>query len=259
MKAGLFFLLLALLPYFQSCATLPRLPERTPLPHELMAKMEDRAQKVRGLKGLAHVRVSSAGKNFSAPEVLWVRRPSFLRVESLGPLGTPQLYMVTDGRRVNLYVPSENRYYDGPANGALFSFALPVTLPPGDAVALLLGEAPGIKDEAHAWVRRDPEEGLWVLDGSSPSGREERTLWIDPKSDRVIRGEIRRGGDLWKVSFEDFHPVRGVLMPRRIELFSQAPAFHIVVQYEEMELNPPWEDQDFILPVPRGATIVPWP
>jgi outer membrane lipoprotein-sorting protein len=33
----------------------------------------------------------------------------------------------------------------------------------------------------------------------------------------------------------------------------------ISVEFLDLELNPPWEPNDFLIPVPPGATVVPWP
>jgi hypothetical protein len=42
-------------------------------------------------------------------------------------------------------------------------------------------------------------------------------------------------------------------------LTSVDPQTKISVEFQEMELNPDWEGQDFLLPVPRGATVLSLP
>ncbi len=130
----LFFLVIS------GCATLPLLPPETPSPEFLLHQIRTRLQTFEGLKGLAQVKVSAAEKSFQAQEVLFVRRPGWLRAESLGPLGTPQFYLVTDGRELSLYNPGENRYYWGWATAKHLSLALPLALEPEEVVSLLLGD-----------------------------------------------------------------------------------------------------------------------
>ena len=108
-----------------SCAALPRDPSPAPSPEELIARVRARSQALQGLKGLAHLRVSAPGKNFTTQEVVFARRPGLLRLETLGPLGTPLFYFVTTGQDLSLYHPGENRFYQGPARARNFSLFCP--------------------------------------------------------------------------------------------------------------------------------------
>jgi outer membrane lipoprotein-sorting protein len=242
--------------YCSSCATLPVLPPQPPPAEDLLTQVGARRQFLQGLKGLARVKVSSTDKNFQAQEVLFVQRPAFLRIESLGPLGTPQLYLVTDGRELNLYDPGENRYYRGPATARHLSSALPVVLEPEEVVEILLGGPPLIEHETSS-IRADRKMGLWVLDLVSASRGERQSLWVHPQSFYILRAEIYRSGSSRSFTFADFDQVQGFFFPKRIQLLSFEPKGQVSVDYQEVELNPDWKKQDFQLPVPRGARIIP--
>jgi outer membrane lipoprotein-sorting protein len=202
------------------------------------------------------VKVSSIEKNFHTQEVLFVRRPSFLRIESLGPFGTPQLYLVTDGHELSLYNPGENRYYLGQATASHLSSALPVSLEPEEVVAFLLGGIP-LSDYEISSVRADREEGLWVLDLISTFRGERQSLWIHPQSFLILRAEFHRPGASYRLTFEDFHQIQGFLFPERIHFTSLESKAQISVEYREVELNPNWKKEDFHLPVPGGARVIP--
>jgi outer membrane lipoprotein-sorting protein len=256
MRKGIFFLAFAL--FVSGCATLPVLPPQPPPPAEdLLKRVEARLQMVQGLKGLARVKVSSTAKNFQVQEVLFIQRPALLRCESLGLLGTPQLYLVTDGRELSLYDPGENRYYRGPATARHLSSALPVILEPQEAVAFLLGGLPLIDPETSS-LREDRQEGLWILDLVSTTRGERQSLWVHPQSVQILRAESHRSGSSRRLTFSDFSQVQGIFFPRRIQLTSSEPEGQISVEYQEVELNPSWKNEDFRLPVPRGAKIIPW-
>jgi len=246
----LFFLVIS------GCATLPLLPPETPSPEFLLHQIRTRLQTLEGLKGLAQVKVSAAEKSFHAQEVLFVRRPGWLRAESLGPLGTPQFYLVTDGRELSLYNPGENRYYWGWATAKHLSLALPLALEPEEVVSLLLG-APLLIDYDLASIRRDGEEGLWTLELASAPRRERQILWVNPFSWHILRAEFYRPALSQRLIFEDFRRIQGFLFPQKIQFTSFEPVARLTVEYLEMELNPRWTAQDFQLPVPRGTTVIP--
>ncbi len=242
--------------FFSACATLPVLGPEPPSPESLLEKVGARLQALQGLRGLAQVKVSSTQKSFHVQEVLFVRRPAFLRIESLGPLGTPQLYLVTDGHELSLYSPGENRYYLGQATANHLSSALPVSLEPEEVVAFLLGGLP-LSDYETSSVGADREEGLWVLDLISPSRGERQSLWIHPQSFLILRAEFHRPGASYRLTFVDFHQIQGFLFPGAIHFTSLDSKAQISVEYQEVELNPNWQKEDFHLPVPRGARVIP--
>lgn len=257
MKRGLLlFLWVPLL--FVSCAALPPLPSVIPPAEEVFRRAMARQRDLQGLKGLAQVKVSSPGKSFSNQQVLFARRPAFLRVESLSPLGTPLLYLVTDGKEIRLYNPGENRYYQGDYRAGALSFAVPIALRPEEVVNFLLGGAPSLEPETMS-LRPEEGEGLWVLILQSPSRGESQTLWVHPQSFSILRAEHKRPGLSYHLAFSDFREVKGILFPHRMRLAAEDLETRISAEFPEVEPNPQWEEKDFFLPLPRGATVFPLP
>ena len=257
MKPGPFLILLA--PFlFTACATLPVLPPEAPPAEEVFQQVKARQAALLGLKGLAQVKVSSPGKSFSNQQVLFARRPGFLRVESLSPLGTPLLYLVTDGKEIRLYNPEENKYYQGGWRAGSLSFALPLALPPEEVVLFLLGGVPLPEPETIS-LRPETKEGLWVLNLHSPARGEALTLWVHPHSFYILRADLKRPGASHQLVYSDFRRVKKILFPHQMKLLAEDQKIRISAEFPEVDLNPQWGDQDFSLPVPRGATVLPWP
>ncbi len=258
MRRWALFFLLGVFFSSGSCVAPSLLPRETPAPEFLLKELDRQMQAVQGLKGQAWVKVSSPEKNFNTQNVLFVRRPSFLRVETLGFLSTPQFYLVTNGRDLDGYSPATNRYYRGPATAANLAMFLPGDLTPEEIAALLLGGLT-TRDWEEASVRRNGEEGLWVLELNGKLKKEKQILWVDPHSFHILRGEVHRRGFIWQITFGDFKPLQDFSFPRRIQLASVQPPVQVTVEYEDVVLNPPWQTEDFLLPIPRGAVIAPWP
>jgi outer membrane lipoprotein-sorting protein len=217
-----------------------------------------RQEALQGLKGLALVKITSPEKSLTNQQVLFARRPGYLRVESLSPLGTPLLYVVTDGQEIRLYLPEENRYYQGDFGPRALSFALPLELHPQEVVAFLLGGTP-IRAPEKISLRPEAGEGLWVLGLDSPSRGESQVLWVHPQSFHIVRAQINRPGLSCRLFYSSFREVGGVLFPHQRRLVSENLKTRITAEFPEPELNPRWEVQDFSLPVPRGATVLPLP
>ena len=258
MKPGVLLPLLLTSFLLGACATLPPLPAVPPPAEEVLQQVISRGGALQGLKGLAQVSVSSPGKSFHGQQVLFARRPGFLRVESLSPLGNPLLYLVTDGTEIRLYNPEENRYYRGDYRAGSLSFALPMELHPSEVVNFLLGGGP-LADPEKISLRPDSSEGLWVLELHSPSRGFTETLWVHPQLFHILRADLRRSALSYRLSFSDFRRVKDMLFPHRMRLSSEDSRTRISVGFPEVELNPDWKAQDFSLPVPQGATVHPFP
>ena len=259
MRPGRSFLLFGLLPFLLSaCAAIPKLPEVAPPAEEVLRQVTARQEALQGLKGLAQVKLSSPEKSLTNQQVLFARRPADMRVESLGPLGTPLLYLVTDGKEIRIYLPGENRYYQGPFETRSLSFALPLALHPEEMVSFLLGGVPFLEPERVS-LRPEVKEGLWVLVLDSPSRGESQVLWVHPESFHILRAEIHRPGLSYLLSYSSFREMKGILFPHQRQLASEDRRTRISAEFPEVDLNPEWGTQDFSLPVPRGATILPLP
>ncbi len=249
------FLPLLVLSFLSACASVPILPQETPSPEDLLNRVNERLQALQGLKGFAWIKFSSPEKSFSTQEVLFVRRPSSLRLESLSPLGTPQLYVVIIEEEMNIYFPGDNLYYRGESTAGNFSFALPVALTPQEVVPLLLGELPPFGFEKSS-LQRDPKEGLWILELAN-SAKEYQRLWVDPRTFTILRAEFRLRGLSGNLNFSNFQSINNILFPKRILFTSQESQMQLIIEYQEVDINPSWETQDFQLLVPRGAKVMP--
>ncbi len=258
MRLGFPVFLFAGVALLSACATLPTPPPPPPSADVLLYEIRLRREFLQGLKGLAWIRVDSPQSRFRVQEVLLVQRPALLRMETLGPLGTPQLYLVTDGREITLYHPGENRYFHGPyaAPSLPLPFALPFRLKSEEIVSFLLG-IPLWMDPVETSVTRDLQEGLWILEMATAGEEFQQTLWIHPQSFAILRGKVHRPGISYEYTFSDFRTVNGLEFPHTLSLEAPSSESVIRVEYGEMELNPSWKAKDFSLPPPRGARIIP--
>jgi outer membrane lipoprotein-sorting protein len=255
MRRSGFFLLFFLFGC-ASCAPLPHAPPPPPPPEEFLSRLRDRSRELTGLKGLAHVQVSAPGKNFRSQEVIFARRPGFLRLETLSPLGTPLFYFAAAGEELSMYHPGENRYYRGPVRARYLADILPGGLEPQEIVAILLGGVPLFPHEDFSW-RFDRREEIWFLDLKDAAGKIAQTLGLDPLSRRIFFAEYSLQGVIRRVSFEDYREASNGSFPHKIRFESPAARTWVTVEYQDIALNPEWADRDFHLDVPRGAEVIP--
>lgn len=232
------------------------LPPR-PTPESLINQLQKHSQRITGLKGLASIQIRFQNKSFHAEEILFLRRPAWLRAEILSPLGTSQFYIVTDGEELKIYHPAQNKYYQGKAEFRHFSsfFPLPMSFP--EIVSFLLGD-PLLIDYETAEVFKAEGEPLWILELRHLSSGRRQALWMDPFNFHIHRAEVFAGDFTYNLTFADFQRLGPELFPQKIEYTSPFQQARLVVTYKEIVLNPSWSTEDFFLPIPRGAKIIYW-
>lgn len=248
-----FFLLLALLFSLSSCLPPPLLPPERPEPEFIITQLKKRAQKLLGLKALAAVEINRPGQSLRTEQILFLRRPAWLRVESLSPLGIPQFYLVTDGEELRIYNPGENKYYLGPAKSKHLATLLPQARSLAEMVAFFLG-APPLIDYEIAVVHNGRKDFLWILELRNKADAKKQLLWVDPLNFYITRAELYTEELIYNLVFSAYQQLDQEFFPKKIQYTS--PHYEIHLEYKDISLNPPWEKEDFFLPIPRGAKII---
>jgi outer membrane lipoprotein-sorting protein len=209
------------------------------------------------LRGQARVSVSSLKDNYRADEIVFSKRPSFLRLETVGPLGETLLFLTTDLRKVFIYSPMENRFYVGLASRKNLSLLIPLPFKAADVVALLQGRidladsyAKGMTFDELAGTYQltvlpeDPSRGMAVLtvDGRTFSITAMRLY--DTDNNLVIEG-----------AFDDFSTVGTAEMPMELsyKIPDEGGFATVEIRYSEIEINTPIDDSRFSLDAPRGV------
>ncbi len=238
---------------------------KTPLtkPPQQLCSLEDILLKVRdtgapqGLKGLAKVKVKSAGEKFSVKELIIAQKPNLLRLETLNPLGHPQFFAVTNGEELYFFAPSENRFYYGNASPNNMSSFLPLSLSLETVVPLVLGGVP--------LIDYDPEQvgcqvmgEYYFLQLWSKGEDTRQVLTVGSDNLRVVETQIFHNREelYFSATFEDYEMNGEVLFPKRITIFMPEDDTTVTINYKQLEFLADIDPARFQLAVPKGAEVV---
>lgn len=250
LAACLLLLLLA------SCAPRPTIPVMAPPATEesLLGILEQNARAFQTLRGLAKVRITAGGRSLSGNQVLLAEKPARFRAETLSPFGQPLLLMATDGREMDVMIPSEGTFYRGeasPENVQRFT-RLPLRLT--DLVHLLLYQVPVIGHDERSLVR---EEGGYLLTLSGDDGRLQN-LRFNSELQLVESAYFSHDVLQLRVSYDRF---MGDLQPFPREVFMTMPELNAEgsLLYSELRTNVAIPPERFTLTPARGMEIRPIP
>jgi outer membrane lipoprotein-sorting protein len=238
----LFLLLLAGCP--------PRVDVRSVPPPDataLLAEVDAMDARVAALQSQAKAHVDARGKKGNVQMFVAASAPASVHLEVLDFFGKPSGILISDGRQFVMLASDTGTWLRGEATAENVSRVLPVSLPPDQLVAMLLGRAPRLSDPAPTLVA-DSEQNVFRVTLRAEGRTQE--LWVDPARRRVVRSHLD-GPSAYTLTFDGFEDVRGAPFPRSITF---AGAGSVALQYSDLRLG---EQPDAALFTPQAPPGVP--
>jgi len=214
----------------------------------LLAEVDAVDAQVARLQSQAKARVDARGKKGNVQLFVAVAAPASVHLEVLDFFGKPSGILISDGQRFVMLAPDAGVWQRGAATAEAVSRVLPVSLPPGQLVSMLLGRAPRLADPAPT-LAIDAEESLFRV--TLRAGGRTQQLWVDPVRKRVVRSELEGPGG-YTLGFSDFEDVRGAPFPRVI---SFAGPGSVALQYTDLRLGEQPDTSLFTPEPPPGVPV----
>lgn len=204
----------------------------------------------------ARIKISHNEGRYPLKVALMMRRPAYLRVESIPLMGPPDFFLSIAKGQLHVFLPGEGAgaFYVGRATAQNLSRFFPLSLPAAETVSLLMGEGglPLNDGESLLSLQGKQEGELYRVD-QSLEGRMFRSLWIDPAGDLLVRLRMftEEGNIAYTADFAEHTRVGEGLLPQSIAV-SGTSLPGITLRYTELRQI----DDDtaaFPLPVPEGV------
>lgn len=226
-------------------------------PDDILKKIVIREGKIKDLKGIAKVRITSADKNHFLKEVIIVQMPSSLRMETLGFFGQPLFFLTAKHNQLSILSLSENKFYKGEFTPKNLSIIFPLYLKSKDLFSILLGSTPLI-DHVDMDIGIVPEENLYLVRFSQQGGITRQFIWIEPLNFSIMKSEIydSLGNLVLKVEFDNYKTINDLLFPMSTTISLHSSLTKIGIDYSELEINTGINQHSFDLDAPPGVTIV---
>jgi outer membrane lipoprotein-sorting protein len=224
---------------------------------ELLDKTRERNPIHDTLRGQARISVSSPAESYHATEVVFSKKPSFLRLETIGPLGQTLLFLTTDLKRVFIYSPMENRFYVGLASRKNLSLLIPLPFKAADIVALLQGRV----DLANYFAREMTFDGLAGVYEMTVVSRDYTrgmaVLTVDGRTFNILAMRLYDAENNLIVdgAFDDFTETGKGTLPMSLsyKVPDGGTFVTIDIAYGDAEVGTPLDDSRFSLDPPYGV------
>jgi outer membrane lipoprotein-sorting protein len=246
-----------------SCA-LPSRPKTEMMPivqvkdvDELFTKTMEKNSVHETLKAQAKVKVSSPSDNYSVTELIFSKRPSFVRLETIGPLGQTLLFLTTDIKKVYIYSPTENRFYTGLASRKNLSLLVPLPFKAADIIDLFQGRI-DLSRYVPQSMSFDELKGIYEVQViPNETGLGMVVLTVDARTFSILTMRVYDQDNNLTVdgAFGDFAGVGTAVIPRKLtyNVPNQGVFVKIVIEYDDVQLDVTLDDSRFVLDTPRGV------
>lgn len=243
-----------------ACATLPGGPVAglAPSAAQAVERLEARRQAVRSFNMQGEIQGQNRAGELNGEQRVMGRYPDRLRAEVMGPFGRPALLLLCDGTRMAVLAYGENKAYQGPASRANVARFLGLSLTPAEVYALLSGSVPLIAPQ-EARVLESSQAGRAVLQMKNADNLEQGLIFsLDDHTVFESWVSDRGGGNSLNARFESFASLAGGRYPRRIKLSDQEGR-SLVLDGDQLAINPSLDDQLFEPTLPPGVEVIPLP
>ncbi len=200
------------------------------------------------LSGSAQINVVTSQGYFPLRAAVIIKKPAYLRLELLPPMGPPDFFLVTTPQEMKILLPEKGELYQGEPNGHNMSRFLPWNFNIEDIVAVFSCTCPPLAGDVSCL--RYPEENNLRIEMEVKSQIMQR-IWIG-SAGRLSK--IERYDEMGKLLFsaEFTNYTEGSPIAGKIYVVMADGISSITVKYTDLKIEKEKDLSIFDLPVPDG-------
>jgi outer membrane lipoprotein-sorting protein len=184
---------------------------------------------------------------------LVIKKPSYLRLELLPIIGTPDFFLVATPVQMAIFIPSRGEYYRGKPTGANLAKFLSWDFSIEDIVTIFSGTYPSLPEKEVS--SQSYQEGNFLrIEMKAKSGRSQ-TIWIGEKNrlSKYIRND-ESGKEIYQVQYDDYEPES--IIAGKITIKMADGITSISVKYSGLKIETSADLSIFEMPTPEGIKTI---
>lgn len=223
---------------------------------DLLARLDKRYGALVTFRALADMEYRGPKDRGHVKEIVVVERPDRLRIEMMSPFGVA-LQLTSDGKSLRAYHRGQRTFYSGDATAPNLSRFTHLDLAIRDIADLLVGVPPNRPRRRRAEMEFENATKLWRVRSVLAEGGAQM-LWFEQDRLLAVRSEEvdSEGAALYRTSYGDYRPVRGVLVPFDVRFEVPNQQTSVELRYSTIQVNEPLSEAIFRFDAPSGAKLV---
>jgi len=242
---GKIFFLIIVVIMNAACAQQMILPP-DPSTQKVLSSISNAVSEKDIMSGVAQIDLVVPGGYFPARAVLIMKKPSYLRLELLPPMGPPDFFLAATPQEMKILLPAKGEFYRGKPTGHNLSRFLPWQFNIEDIIAIFTCTYPPLTGDV-TYVRY--AEGNTLRIEMKAQYGIAQTVWIDSNG-RLSKLERfdENGKALYSAEFADY--AEGSSIAGKIAVNMADGMTSITVKYSDFKIEKANDLSIFDLPVP---------
>jgi len=205
-------------------------------------------------RAVAQIDWAANGRHYPARVALIMKNPSYLRLEIIPVIGTPDFFLAASPAKMSIFIPSQGKYYYGQPTADNLGRFLPWKFDIEDIVMIFSGICPVLKEKNIAY-QKERDKHLMRVEMKAPSGASQ-VAWTD-ENGRLYHF-VRRdetGKDVYAVRY--FYNATGGSIPEKIDIDLADGKTSLSVKYLDVTMDKTADLSVFDLVPPDNVAAIP--
>ncbi len=206
------------------------------------------------LQALVKIELTTADGYYPVKAALIIKKPSYLRLELIPVIGTPDFLLVSTPEKMSIFIPSKGELYSGlPTDTNLKKFlSWPIEIE--EMVMIFTGTLPPLK-EKNVSYQGFQEGDLWRMEIKAPSGCSQ-TVWMQEKNKlfKMIR-KNKRGENIYTVKYA--YDYSESVVPVKITINMADGTTSLSIKYSDVKIEKSVDLSVFNLVIPADVKEIP--
>lgn len=201
----------------------------------------------------AQIDLTTAAGHHPVRAALILQKPSYLRLEMLPVIGTPDFFLTATPDEMRIFIPSQGEFYLGKPSAKNLAHFLPWALNIEDIVMIFSGAYPALSGKNLSYEGY-VEGNLLRVDMKASAGGSQ-IIWLE-RNGRMVKF-VQNGSDgreIYSVQYEDYEP--GSTLAEKITIKMADNMTSVSVKYSDLKVEKTTDLSVFELPIPSGIKII---
>lgn len=250
------------------CCIVPQTPLQDPVPvgqgiatevttEEVSQWLDDRVEQFQTFRGLGKIGIQTWEERYRFYEIFVLSKPGSFRLETLGALDQPVVFLTSDDMTLSLYSKKHNKFYTGVATREnLFRLSGFLNLSVEDAILVLSGNAPRLFAITSTWGMPLSLE-TYYLERTSLQDERIQRIWFDTTIQAISKIQeytLKNGNLVLDVDFKEYLAAEGgYAMPAFILIDRPLENTRVEIEYTRFNVNQAVEPDLFSFTPPANA------
>jgi hypothetical protein len=205
------------------------------------------------LSAIVHIDLTTPDGYYPTKAALIIKKPSYLRLEMLPVIGTPNFFLAASPEKMSIFIPSKGKFYYGQPTVANLKKFIPWQLNIEDIVMILAGTYPSLKEDDISY-QTYREKNIQRIEMKAPSGCSQ-IAWVG-EHDRLLKlvRNDKTGKEVYTVIYlyDEFHSS----IPGKIIVNMADGVTSLSVKYLDVKIEKATDLSIFDLPMPTDVNAI---